>query len=196
MSDPTPTQETPCCQNQAIPKGGEGCCCANFFPTDSSLAFLVLRGWLGVRALLTGIEKFSSFKIVQKPLIDTATGMVDPSGAMVDVKQKIYGLANYSAIPSSLKDKFALEPLLPGTLTTPFYAMLGPLLIALGLMLLVGLGTRVSLFVQGLLYIGLSAGLILIKQDDGIAWLGIHVALIALALTLAKHNRFCILKKW
>ena len=112
MSDPTPTQETPCCQNQAIPKGGEGCCCANFFPTDSSLAFLVLRGWLGVRALLTGIEKFSSFKIVQKPLIDTATGMVDPSGAMVDVKQKIYGLANYSAIPSSLKDKFALEPLL------------------------------------------------------------------------------------
>ena len=63
-------------------------------------------------------------------------------------------------------------------------------------MLLVGLGTRVSLFLQGLLYIGLTAGLILIKQDDGIAWLGIHVALVAFALILSQHNRLCLLKKW
>ena len=49
---------------------------------------------------------------------------------------------------------------------------------------------------QGLVYIALTAGLILIKQDDGISWLGIHVALIALALMLAKHNKFALLKKW
>jgi thiosulfate dehydrogenase [quinone] large subunit len=42
----------------------------------------------------------------------------------------------------------------------------------------------------------LMAGLLLIKQDDGIAWLGIHAALVAMALMLAKHNRLCLLKKW
>ena len=63
-------------------------------------------------------------------------------------------------------------------------------------MLLLGLGTRLSLFLQGLLYIALTVGLILIKQDDGVAWLGIHIALITLALMLAKHNKLALLKKW
>jgi thiosulfate dehydrogenase [quinone] large subunit len=169
---------------------GGGCHC------DYTLAFLVLRGWLGVRALLTGIEKFAGFKTIQKPLLDPTTGMEDPSGAMVEVKLKFYALTNYSGVPPSLKDKFAAEPLLPHFAFAPFDLLLGPALIITGLMLLAGLGTRVSLFVQGLLYIMLMAGLLLIKQDDGIAWLGIHAALVALALMLAKHNRLCLLKKW
>lgn len=163
---------------------------------DLTLAFFVLRGWLGVRALLTGIEKFSSYKTIQKAVIDPVTGMEDPSGALIEIKQKAYAISSYAAIPPSLQDKFANEPLMPGFLTAPFYATLGPVLIVLGVMLLVGLGTRISLFLQGLLYIGLTAGLILIKQDDGVAWLGIHAALVALALVLAKHNRLCLLKKW
>ena len=63
-------------------------------------------------------------------------------------------------------------------------------------MLLIGLGTRISLFVQGLIYTALTVGLILIKQDDGISWLGIHIALVAFALVLAKNNKFALLKKW
>jgi thiosulfate dehydrogenase [quinone] large subunit len=179
-----------CCETE--PEGRCGCGC----PCDATLAFLVLRGWLAMRAILTGIEKFSGYKVIQKPFVDPATGMEDPSGALIEVKQKFYALTNYSAIPQSLKDKFALEPMLPKFATTPFYATLGWTLIILGLMLLFGIGTRLSLFLQGLLYIGLTAGLILIKQDDGVAWLGIHVALIALALTLAKYNRYSLLKKW
>ena len=42
----------------------------------------------------------------------------------------------------------------------------------------------------------LTVGLILIHQDDGISWLGIHIALVALALMLAKHNQLALLKKW
>jgi thiosulfate dehydrogenase [quinone] large subunit len=160
--------------------------------SDRTLAFLVLRGWLGVRALVTGIEKFAATTTIQKPLIDPTTGMEDPSGAMVEMAQKVYGLGNYSAIPQSLKDKFALEPFMPHWMTTPFYAMLGPALILLGVMLLAGIASRTSLFLQGVLYIALTVGLILIKADDGVAWLGIHVMLIALALSLVKHNRLCI----
>lgn len=162
---------------------------------DYSLAFLLLRGWLGVRALMTGVEKFGAYKSVQQPLLD-ASGQPDASGALVDVKVKYYALANYSGIPAGLKGKFAHEALLPQFALTAFDKMLGPLLLATGLMLLLGLGTRLSLFVQGIIYIALTVGLILIKQDDGISWLGIHVALVALALMLAKHNKLALLKKW
>lgn len=163
---------------------------------DYSLAFLILRGWLAVRAIVTGIEKFATYVTIQKPLIDPVTGMEDPSGALVDVKMKVYAATNYSGIPASLKDRFANEPMLPKFAMSPFDTLLGPLLIITGVMLLLGIGTRLSLFAQGLIYIALTAGLILIRQDDGVAWLGIHVALIALALMLAQHNKFALLKKW
>src|SRR5690348_5498900 len=160
---------------------------------DGTLAFLVLRLWLAVRAILAGIEKFGAYRSIQKPFVDPVTGMPDPSGAMIEVKQKYYSLTNYAAMPQSLKDKFANEPLLPHAMTTPFYASLGWALIVLGVMLLIGLGTRMSLVLQGLLYVALTVGLILIKQEDGVAWLGIHIALVAFALMLARYNRFTIL---
>jgi thiosulfate dehydrogenase (quinone) large subunit len=163
---------------------------------DGTMAFLVLRGWLAVRAILTGIEKFGAYKTIQKPLIDPATGMEDPSGAMLDVKVKVYALTNYAGVPAPLKDKFVNEPLLPHPVLAAFDHLLGPALILTGVMLLLGLGTRASLFLQGLMYIVLTAGLILIRQDDGVAWLGIHVALVAFALILVRHNKFALLKKW
>jgi thiosulfate dehydrogenase (quinone) large subunit len=160
------------------------------------LAFLILRGWLAARAILAGLEKFASYHTNQKPLMDPTTGMADPSGAMIEVKEKYYALTNYSAIPQSLKDKFASEPMLPNFAVTPFYALLGWALIVSGVMLLLGLGTRISLVIQGVLYIALTIGLILIRQEDGVAWLGVHIGLVALALVLARYNQFNILKKW
>ena len=63
-------------------------------------------------------------------------------------------------------------------------------------MLIVGLGTRVSLLVQGLLFIALTVGLVLIDANDGVAYLGIHIGLVAAAFLLVQHNRFAVLKKW
>jgi thiosulfate dehydrogenase [quinone] large subunit len=173
-------------------QAGEGCCGLGGY----TLAFLVLRGWLAARAILAGLEKFAAYRTIQKPLIDPTTHMEDPSGALLEVKEKFYALTNYTGLPQSLKDKFDLEPMLPKFATTAFSAVLGPALIVLGLMLLVGFGTRISLFLQGLLYIALTIGLILIRQDDGVAWLGIHVMLVAFALVLVRYNRFGILNKW
>jgi len=176
--------------NDQETKSTGGCNC------DHTLAFLILRGWLALRAIATGIEKFGAYKTVQQALIDPTTGQPDASGAMVDAKVKYYALANYSGVPAGLKGKFANEVLLPRFALSTFDHVLGPALIITGLMLLFGLGTRISLFVQGLIYIALTFGLILIKQDDGISWLGIHVALVAFALLLAKNNKFTLLKKW
>jgi len=163
--------------------------------TEKTFAFLVLRVWLGLRALATGIEKFAGTKISKTPLLDEF-GEPDISGAMVEVKSKVYGFAHYHAVPDSLRDAFAKEPLLPSFMLTPYYAILGYVLIILGITLLLGVCTRASLFVMGLLYTSLTFGLILIGQDGGIAWLGIHIALIAMALSMARHNRLALVPKF
>jgi len=163
---------------------------------DFTFAYLVLRLWLGVRALFVGIQKFGSYRSVAMPLIDPSTGQPDASGVMVNVNIKSYALANYAGVPAALRDKFAHEPLLPKFALVAFDKMLGPLFILTGIMLLIGLGTRLSLLVQALIYIALTVGLILIDQNDGVAYLGIHIGLVSAALLLAQHNRFTVLKKW
>ena len=163
---------------------------------DFTFAFLALRFWLGARALFVGIQKFAAYHSVATPLIDPATGQPDASGVMVNVNVKSYALANYAGIPAALRDKFAHEPLLPKFALVAFDKMLGPAFILTGIMLLVGLGTRLSLLVQGLIFIALTVGLVLIDQNDGVAWLGIHIGLVAGAFLLAEHNRFAVLKKW
>jgi thiosulfate dehydrogenase [quinone] large subunit len=162
-------------------------------PLSLTFAFWVLRAWLGLRALLSGIEKFSTKITVQQPLLDQK-GNPDPSGAVVEVQQKVYGFSHYQAMPDSLKDKFANEPLMPSFLTTPFYFFLGGGLILLGLFLLLGIRTRETLLAMGLLYCMLTVGLILIAQEQGVAWLGIHVIAVAAALVLAPYNRYSITK--
>lgn len=163
---------------------------------DFTNAFLILRFWLAVRALFVGIAKYGVYKSVSMPLIDTTTGQPDASGVMINVNVKSYALANYSGMAASLRDKFAHEPLMPKFALVAFDKMLGPAFILTGIMLLIGLGTRLSLLAQGAIYIALTVGLVLIDQNDGVAYLGIHVALIAGALLLAEHNKFVVLKKW
>ena len=177
-------------------ENGKSDACCGGGDCGSFMAFLVLRLWLGVRALVTGIEKFGAYANIQKPLIDPSTGQPDSSGVLVNVSVKYYSLTNYSGIPPSLKDRFTNEPLLPKFGLTAFDHLLGPAFILSGVMLLLGLGTRLSLFLMALIYVALTIGLILIKQDDGISWLGIHIALVAFALTLVKHNKFELFKKW
>jgi len=163
---------------------------------DFTFAFLALRFWLGVRALFSGIEKFGAYKSVASPLIDPTTGQPDASGVMVNVNIKYYALANYAGVPTALKEKFSHEQLLPRIALAAFDHMLGPALILAGIMLLIGLGTRLSLLAQALLYIALTVGLILIDQADGIAYLGIHLGLISAAFLLAQYNKFAVLTKW
>ena len=164
-----------------------------FDPLALTFAFWTFRIWLGLRALFSGLEKFSTKITVQQPLLDEK-GMPDASGATVEVTQKVYGFSHYQAIPDSLKDKFAAEPLLPSIFAEPFYVLLGYILIILGLMLLIGIRTRETLLAMGLLYCMLTIGLILISQEQGVAWLGIHVIMVAGALVLTPFNRFTVTK--
>jgi hypothetical protein len=66
-----------------------------------TLAFLSLRLWLGLRALIAGVEKFSARVTIQEPLLG-ADGAPDPSGAIVEIEKKVYGLSHYHALPDTL----------------------------------------------------------------------------------------------
>ena len=163
---------------------------------DFTFAFLALRLWLGARALFVGIQKFAAYRSIAMPLIDPSTGQPDASGVMVNVSVKSYALENYAGIPVGLRDKFAHDPMFPKFALTLFDRMLGPAFILTGIMLIIGLGTRVSLLIQGLLFVALTIGLVLIDANDGVAYLGIHIGLVAAAFLLVEHNRFAVLKKW
>ena len=161
----------------------------------STCAFLLLRLWLGMRAIITGLEKFAGKVSEQKPLLDEF-GQPDINGTMVAVDHKVYALKYYQGIPAALHSKFAAEPLLPEFLMKPYGALLGYVLIIAGLTLVLGIATRTSLFIHGLIYISLSFGLVLINESGGVAWLAIHLLVVVAALRLAQYNRFALCKRW
>ncbi len=166
---------------------------SNNLDPASSFAYLILRVWLGLRAFITGIEKFSATVTKEVPM-DTGGGPAIP-GLVTEMKVKEYGFSHYSGVPEPLYNELAKEPLMPGFALTIYSGLLGYALVAVGIMILAGIYSRIALFVSGLIWASLSVGLILLKQDAGIAWLGMHVALTVAALLLVKHNRFAVVEK-
>ena len=157
-------------------------------------AMLLLRIWLSVRAIQTGLEKFAGMSSGSKAV--SIDGAPNAYGLTEATTSKVYALSSYQGVPASLYDKLAAEPLIPGWGLDLYNLVLGPALLLLGTALLLGLATRCALFGMGLPYTSLSFGLILLKQDAGVAWLGIHIIMVVAALLLSRHNRFAILKKW
>jgi thiosulfate dehydrogenase [quinone] large subunit len=129
-------------------------------------AFLLLRLFLGCRTLLAGIEKFEL--------------------------KGTYSFANYYENMNRMAQGITGASFLPLWMTRNFAHALGYLLVVLGVAILLGLRTRCSLFVAGLVYVGLSFGLMAVQESEGIAWLAIHVGLFAGALVLSPHNRFAL----
>jgi thiosulfate dehydrogenase [quinone] large subunit len=160
----------------------------------TTLGFLLLRLWLSLRAIVTGLEKYAGTVTGDAPV--SIDGAVNAYGLTSGTSEKVYGLAHYHGVPEALMEKFETQPLIPSFALGLFDTLLGPTLILFGITLLLGIATRISLFVMGLLYLSLTLGLILIKQDGGIAWLGIHIVLISFALFHVKYNRFALLKKF
>ena len=160
-----------------------------------TLGILLLRLWLAARAFQTGIEKFAGSG---KPVDSTVLvdGAPNTYGLTESTASKVYAMSNYKGVPAPLYDKFISEPLIPEFALNIYNFVLGPALIILGLTLFLGIATRFTLFLMGLIYTSLTFGLILIKQDAGIAWLGIHIVMVVMALALANYNKLVIMKNW
>lgn len=129
---------------------------------DYTAAFLLLRLFLGLRTLAAGMEKFEA--------------------------NKSYSFSNYSENMSRMATGISNFSVIPLWAANAFAQSLGFLLVACGAAILLGIKTRVALFLTGLVYVGLGFGLMAVQEGDGVAWIGMHVLMFAVALVLVKHN--------
>jgi thiosulfate dehydrogenase [quinone] large subunit len=133
---------------------------------EFTAAFLLLRLFLGLRTLLAGLEKFES--------------------------KGTYSLTNYYQGMDRMASGITGASFLPLWATKNFAHSIGYVLLVLGAALLLGVKTRATLVLTGLTYVGLSFGLMAVQESEGVAWLAIHVMMIAGALVLVQHDRFAV----
>ncbi|MDR2430036.1 MAG: hypothetical protein LBD14_03935 [Puniceicoccales bacterium] len=214
-----------CCadlQNSCACDGGAEPSCGCPVANERTLAFWILRVWLGARALLTGLSKFSIEETVVAKA--GAAAAAAPAGEDYGIKDAVTAVATVATEGQETVSKLVHHGLPTGGAWTyesfsnltewprlgwlimPKWALwfldntLGYILIALGATLLLGIGTRISLLAQGLLYTALTAGFIIITKEPGssagITMLGVHIVLVVAALLLVKHNRFVVCKKF
>ncbi|MDP3072194.1 MAG: DoxX family membrane protein [Opitutaceae bacterium] len=134
--------------------------------SDLTSAFLLLRLFLGLRTLLAGLEKFEA--------------------------NKSFSFSNYSENMGRIAKAIADYSIIPAWATNIFAMSLGFLLVIFGAAILLGIKTRASLFLGGLVYVGLGFGLMAVQEGEGVAWIGMQVLMFAVALTLVRHNRFAL----
>lgn len=133
---------------------------------DYAAAFLLLRLFLGLRTFLAGLEKFE------------AGGKYSFENYYTNMARMASGITGASFMPLWMTKTFAMS--------------LGYLLLLFGTALLLGLKTRCALILTGLLYVGLSFGLMAVQEAEGVAWLGMHIVMFSFALVLVKHDRFAL----
>lgn len=135
---------------------------------EYTAAFLLLRLFLGLRTLMAGLEKFEA--------------------------NRSYSTENYSANMTRMAEAISKNSTIPVWASKSFALPLGYLLIILGVAILLGIKSRVSLFLTGLLYTGLAFGLMAVQEGEGVAWLSAQVLMFAFALFLCRYNRFALLR--
>lgn len=133
---------------------------------ELTAAFLILRLFLGLRTLMAGLEKFEA--------------------------NRSYSTENYSANMTRMAEGISNNSVIPIWAAKAFALPLGYILTVLGIAVLLGLKSRLSLFVTGLLYVGLGFGLMAVQEAEGVAWLGMYVLMFAVALALVPHDRFAL----
>ena len=129
-------------------------------------AFLLLRLWLGLRTLLAGVEKYES------------SGSYSFENYYKNMERMAQGITSCSFMPLWMTKVYAMS--------------LGYILIVLGLALILGLKSRLSLFVTGLVYVSLSFGLMAVQEAEGTAWLGMHMIMFVAALVLVRYEKLAL----
>src|ERR1044071_9160997 len=95
---------------------------------EYTAAFLLLRLFLGLRTFLAGLEKFEA--------------------------NKSYSFSNYSENMNRMATAISNYSFIPVWAAKTFAMSLGFLLVAFGLTILLGIKSRASLFLGGLVYVG------------------------------------------
>ena len=135
-----------------------------------TFAYLLLRLWLGLLLVTSGLSKFK-VRGEQSYSIEALHGWVKGAGALI------------------WDNTFMTEWMVKGYM----YA-LGPVMIVTGIMILLGVLNRIALFIGGAIFVSLSIGMMLLPDQKETLYLGLHLALFVGALCLVRFNRVAITK--
>ena len=135
-----------------------------------TFAYLLLRLWLGLLLLTSGVAKFK-VRGEQTYNLEAFNSWVTAVGTLI------------------WENTFMTEWMVKGYM----YA-LGPAMIITGIMILLGILNRIALFVGGAIFVSLSIGMMLLPDPGQTLDLGLHLALFVGALCLVRFNRIAITK--
>jgi len=157
--------------NTLIAKNMSEKSCAPCCRTEWTYAHLILRLWVGLRLFMAGMDKFR-----------------EKGGVTFSFDNLEKNLKPVTDLMTKNTPSF----LLPPAIVTPYFYALSFALVGVGLAVILGIATRLSLLVGGLIFVSLSFGLMALPDDDPAVMLGIQVAITAFALITASHNKFSV----
>lgn len=184
ISNPTPSSSEPCCP-----------------ALNLTFAFWLLRLFMGMRLILSGLEKMGFFVAKGTATLSEALQLkvwFGPSGlgskVEVDGKEELLnqGLGDGKMWPIA---KAMLDYTnLPVWTIKPFMIGLPYAMVFSGLLILLGLFNRVGWLLSGLIWFSLAFGQMLLPDEGTVQQLGLYVFMSALALCLINHNRVRLTK--
>ncbi|MCB1096582.1 MAG: hypothetical protein R3F19_20415 [Verrucomicrobiales bacterium] len=169
MSDADTSQTTP---SEKQPWSGD------------SMAYLMLRTFIGLRLVMSGLDKFK-----------LSNNVIDERGGVSRVRwSELYRFEHLNAKADKIIGAVPKFGGINADLAELYLKVLAPLMICVGVSLLIGFFNRLSLFAAGMIFISLSFGLMSIGEEETVYRLGVYVALVALAFHYVKANKLGITK--
>jgi thiosulfate dehydrogenase [quinone] large subunit len=156
--------------------------------SGATWGFLLIRLWVGFRMLLAGVDKFEKDGELS---LETYAETTEKLRSLIVDNGRILNSTMESFFTFILRQESTpewAEKTLSFCVNTFAYS-LGWILIANGALLILGIFSRINLILAGLIYLGLSIGLMSLPDEEGIAWLGIHMGLVALALSVSRCSK-------
>jgi thiosulfate dehydrogenase [quinone] large subunit len=158
----------------------------SFFSTcHLTAAFLLLRLWMGMRLITSGIEKFGytgkdpTFSLDKWFGADRAAHEGLGDGKMWQISTAMTDYTWMAKYPAMVKLFMTGLP----------FAMLG-----LGVLILLGFLNRLAWWGAGLLWFSLAFGQMLLPDEQTVLYLTMYMFICALALTLINYNRVRLTK--
>jgi thiosulfate dehydrogenase [quinone] large subunit len=153
--------------------------------SGDTMAYLMLRIFIGLRLIMSGLDKFK-----------LSNDVIDERGGVSRVRwDELYRIEHLQAKAETIVGVVPKFGGIDATVAKWYALSLGPLMICVGAALLIGFFNRLSLFAAGMIFISLSFGLMSIGDESTVNRLGLYVALVALAFHYVKSNKLA-LTKW
>ncbi|MBP7949002.1 MAG: hypothetical protein KA004_05055 [Verrucomicrobiales bacterium] len=163
--------------------------------TDWTWAYLLLRLALGLLLIFSGSDKFKSATSPATYSLDNyygteqelKEGKAPKAAKIVNVVYINSGLDNADKLPGGLKTaNFFSQVFYRFGMALPW------LMIGSGVLILLGLMSRIAHLLGGLVWISLAAGQMMLPDNPTIQMLLFFLLLHVVALGIIKHNRLCL----